>query len=149
MYHSSYKYMTNLLTKGAYLLFCVECTKADDGKLPDIARRIKEKLTQCLATAAQCTAATFHSVSFSKPNPVWFGKVTPKNCVQFSKPIPVWFGKKKIDFARHRFQTKFRLVWDNLMTIVNFLKIPNIIVLRFADILIRSSPLSLAFISAI
>ena len=43
MYHSSYKYITNLLTKGAYLLFCVECTKADDGKLPDIARRIKRK----------------------------------------------------------------------------------------------------------
>ena len=41
-------------------------------------------------------AATFHSVSFSKPNPVWFGKVTPKNCVQFSKPIPVWFEKKKM-----------------------------------------------------
>ena len=46
------KYKTNLLIRGAYLLFCVECTKADDGKLPDIARRIKEKLTQCLATAA-------------------------------------------------------------------------------------------------
>ena len=43
-----------------------------------------------------CTDATFHSVSFSKPNPVWFGKVTPKNCVRFSKPIPVWFGKKKL-----------------------------------------------------
>ena len=71
------------------------------------------------------SAATFHSVSFSKPNPVWFGKVTPKNCVRFSKPIPVWFGKKKIDFARHRFQTKFRLVWEILMTIVNVLKIPN------------------------
>ena len=73
----------------------------------------------------QCIAATFYSVSFSKPNPVWFGKVTPKNCVQFSKPIPVWFGKKKNDFARRRFQTKFRLVWKILMTIVNVLKIPN------------------------
>ena len=72
-----------------------------------------------------CSAATFYSASFSKPNPVWFGKVTPKNCVQFSKPIPVWFGKKKIDFARRRFQTKFRLVWKILMTIVNVLKIPN------------------------
>ena len=61
---------------------------------------------------------------FSKPNPVWFGKDTPKKCVGFSKPIPVWFGKKKIDFARHRFQTKFRLVWKILMTIVNVLKIP-------------------------
>ena len=69
--------------------------------------------------------ATFYSVFFSKPNPVWFGKVTPKNCVRFSKPIPVWFGKKKIDFARRRFQTKFRLVWKILMTIVNVLKIPN------------------------
>ena len=56
---------------------------------------------------------------------VWFGKVTPKNCVRFSKPIPVWFGKIKTDFARHRFQTKFRLVWKILMTIVNVLKIPN------------------------
>ena len=71
------------------------------------------------------SAATFHSVSFSKPNPVCFGKVTPKNCIQFSKPIPVWFGKKKNDFARRRFQTKFRLVWKILMTIVNVLKIPN------------------------
>ena len=65
------------------------------------------------ARVKMCSAATFHSVSFSKPNPVWFGKVTPKNCVRFSKPIPVWFGKKKIDFARCRFQTKFRLVWKN------------------------------------
>ena len=72
-----------------------------------------------------CTAATFHSVSFSKPNPVWFGKVTPKNYVQFSKPIPLWFGKKKNDFARRRFKTKFRLVWKILMTIVNVLQIPN------------------------
>ena len=71
------------------------------------------------------TAATFHSVSFSKPNPVWFGKVTPKKCVGFSKPIPVCFGKIKIDFARRRFQTKFRLVWKMLMTLVNVLKIPN------------------------
>ena len=30
-----------------------------------------------------------------------------------------------IDFARRRFQTKFRLVWKILMTIVNVLKIPN------------------------
>ena len=58
------------------------------------------------------TAATFHSVPFSKPNPVWFGKDTPKNCVGFpnqfqfglerrklilkdadSKPNSDWFGK--------------------------------------------------------
>ena len=71
------------------------------------------------------TAATFHSVPFSKPNPVWFGKDTPEKCVGFSKPIPVWFGKKNWDFARHRFQTKFRLVWKKLMTIVNLMKIPN------------------------
>ena len=78
-----------------------------------------------LAAHHTYTQARFHSVSFSKPNPVWFGKVTPKNCVQFSKPIPVWFGKKKIDFARRRFPTKFRLVWKILMTIVNVLKIPK------------------------
>ena len=72
-----------------------------------------------------CPAATFHSVSFSKPNLVWFGKVTPKNCAGFSKPIPVWFGKKKTDFARRRFQTKFKLVWKILMIIVNVMKIPN------------------------
>ena len=70
-------------------------------------------------------AATFYSVSFSESNPVWFGKVTPKNCIRFSKPIPVRFGKKKNDFARRRFQTKFRLVWKILMTIVNVLKITN------------------------
>ena len=61
----------------------------------------------------------------SKPNPVWFGKDTPLKCVRFSKPIPVWFGKKNWDFARRRFQTKFRLVWKNLMTIVNVMKIQN------------------------
>ena len=71
------------------------------------------------------TEARFHSVSFSKPNPVWFGKETPKKCVGFSKPIPVWFGKKKWNFARRRFQTKFKLVWKKLMTIVNLMKIPN------------------------
>ena len=68
------------------------------------------------------TAATFHSVPFSKPNPVWFGKDTPEKCVGFSKPIPVWFGKKNWDFARHRFQTKFRLTRKILMTVM---KIPN------------------------
>ena len=41
------------------------------------------------------------------------------------EPIPVRFGKKKNDFARRRFETKFRLVWKILMTIVNVLKIPN------------------------
>ena len=106
---------------------------------------------RCTRMPLHCTAATFHSVSFSKPN-------------------PVWFGKKKIDFERRRFQTKFRLVWKILMTIVNVLKIPNqiqfgleklltnakalvwfgkVIVLRFTNILIYSSSPSLAFISAI
>ena len=42
------------------------------------------------------TAAKFYSVSFYKPNPLWFGKITPKKCVGFSKPILVWFGNKKI-----------------------------------------------------
>ena len=65
----------------------------------------------CLRLCTICSAATFYSVPFSKPNPVWFGKVTCQKCVGFSKPIPVWFGKKKIDFAIHRFQTKIRLVW--------------------------------------
>ena len=72
-----------------------------------------------------CTAATFYSASFSKPNPIGFGKATPKKYVGFSKPIPVWFGKKKIYFVRRRFQTKCRLVWKILMTIANALKIPN------------------------
>ena len=80
---------------------------------------------ETLEQRPQCTAATFHSVSFSKTNLVWFGKITPKKCEGFSKPIPVWFGKKKIDFARRIFQSKFRLAWKILMTIVNVLKIPN------------------------
>ena len=70
-----------------------------------------------------CCYILFSVLFQTKSSLVW--KVTPKNCVQFSKPIPVWFGKKKIDFARRRFQTKFRLVWKILMTIVNVLKIPN------------------------
>ena len=48
-------------------------------------------------TVTQCTAATFHSVYFSKPNSVWFGKFIPKKCEGFYKPIPVWFGNKKND----------------------------------------------------
>ena len=78
-----------------------------------------------------CSSARFHSVSFSKPNPVWFGKDTPKKCVGFSKPIPVWFGKKKWNFARRRFQTKFRLVWKKLMTIVNLMKTDNLLLFLF------------------
>ena len=31
----------------------------------------------CMATLD--SAATFYSASFSKPNPVWFGKLHPKN----------------------------------------------------------------------
>ena len=60
---------------------------------------------------AVCTAATFYSVSISKPIPVWFGKKIKilTTCFpnqfqfgleknynfddSFSKPIPVWFGK--------------------------------------------------------
>ena len=69
------------------------------------------------------TAATFHSVPFSKPNTVWFGKVTPKKCEGFSKPIPVWFGKKKTDFAR--FLNQIQIGLEILMTFVKALKIPN------------------------
>ena len=68
-----------------------------------------------------------HFIQCPFPNQIQFSleKDTPKNCIRFSKPIPVWFGKKKIVFARRRFQTKFRLVWKILMTIVNVLKVPN------------------------
>ena len=97
--------------------------KLDEGELPPIPDTgVTPDITMLMR---QCSAARFHSVSFSKPNPVWFGKDTPKKCVGFSKPIPVWFGKKKWNFARRRFQTKFRLVWKKLMTIVNLMKIPN------------------------
>ena len=59
---------------------------------------------------------TCYSAAFSKLNPVWFGKGLPKKCVGFSKPIPVWCGKAN-DFARRRFQTKFRLFfWWPLST---------------------------------
>ena len=40
-----------------------------------------------------------------------------------TNPSLVW--KEKNDFARRRFQTKFRLVWKILMTNVNVVKIPN------------------------
>ena len=80
-------------------------------------RRSKNKCVHC--------AVQLDFIQCPFPNQIQFGKVTPKNCVQFSKPIPVWFGKKETDFARRRFQTKFRLVWKILMTIVNVLKIPN------------------------
>ena len=60
-----------------------------------------------------CNAATFHSVSFSKPNPVWFGKVTPKNCVRFSKPIPIWFGKKKNWFCKTQIPNQIQIGLEN------------------------------------
>ena len=83
-----------------------------------------------------CNAATFYSVSFSKPNPVWFVKVIPKHCVRFSKPIPVWFGKKKSWFCKTQipnqiqiglenfddhlsFQTKLELVWKIVRRTLN------------------------------
>ena len=43
-----------------------------------------------------CTAATFHSVSFSKPNPVWFGKVTPKNAYNFPNQLQFGLERKKM-----------------------------------------------------
>ena len=84
-------------------------------------------------TEIQCHAAIFHSVSFSKPNPVWFGKVTLKNCVRFpnqfqfglerkklilkdadSKTNSDWFGKFWWPLSMSwKFQTKFSLVWKN------------------------------------
>ena len=71
-------------------------------------------------------AVMLHLIQCPFLNQIQFGleKLHPILCM-ISKPIPVWFGKKKIDFERRRFQTKFRLVWKILMTIVNVLKIPN------------------------
>ena len=54
----------------------------------------------------------FFSVLFQTKSSLVWNRYTLK-CVGFSKPIAVWFGTKKIDFANHRFQTQFRLVWDN------------------------------------
>ena len=53
----------------------------------------------CLKHILVCSAATFYSVSFSKPNPVWFGKGKPQKCVGFSKPITVWFRNKTLPKA--------------------------------------------------
>ena len=43
-----------------------------------------------------CIAATFHSVSFSKPNSVWFGKVTPKNAKDFTNQFQFGLETKKM-----------------------------------------------------
>ena len=49
-----------------------------------------------------CSAATFYSVSFSKPNPVWFGKVKPQNAYDFPNQFEFglerknWFCKTQI-----------------------------------------------------
>ena len=99
---------------------------------------VRDNSGYCVANFCTCcstfySAAIFHSVSFSKPNPVWFRIVTPKNCIWFSKLIPVWFGKKKMVLQNAdskpnsdwfgkfwwplslswKFQTKFSLVWKN------------------------------------
>ena len=76
--------------------------------LLDVITLVTKSLAQSLN---HCTAATFYSVSFSKPNPVWFGKVTPKKCFWFSKPIPLWFGKKKIDTDSKPNSDWFGTIW--------------------------------------
>ena len=76
---------------------------------------------------SRCTAATFYSVSISKPIPVWFGKkfkiLTTRfpNQFQFgleknynfddsfSKPIPVWFGKN--DHISEAKNSKLIIIW--------------------------------------
>ena len=73
------------------------------------------------------SAATFYSVSISKPIPVWFGKkfkiLTTRfpNQFQFgleknynfddsfSKPIPVWFGKN--DHISEAKNSKLIIIW--------------------------------------
>ena len=63
-------------------------------------------------------------ISFSVQTGFGLEKLNPKIAYDF--PNQFQFGlEKKIDFARRRFQTKFRLVWKILMTIINVLKIPN------------------------
>ena len=75
-----------------------------------------------------CTAATFYSVSISKPIPVCFGKkfkiLTTRfpNQFQFgfeknynfddsfSKPIPVWFGKN--DHISEAKNSKLIIIWS-------------------------------------
>ena len=58
-----------------------------------------------------CSAATFYSVSVSRPNPVWFGKLSSKIAKYFqNKSSWVW----KIimsNFEGNKFQTKSSLVW--------------------------------------
>ena len=77
-----------------------------------------------------CSAATFHYVSVSKPNPVWFGKKSSyywqtfpnqiqfgleNYCVKFGEkliPNQVQFGLEKDaeHFIRQKSQTNYRLV---------------------------------------
>ena len=76
-----------------------------------------------MGKSLHCSYISF-SVLFQTISSLVWKRYTQKLCTIF-QTIPVWFGKITTDFARRRFQTKFRLVWKILMTIVNVLKIPN------------------------
>ena len=93
-----------------------------------------------------CSAATFHYVSISKPNPVWFGKKSSNYwptfpnqiqfglenyCVKFGgKLIPnqIQFGLEKNaeHFSRQKSQTNSRLVWKYLFNYLKFFNISDI-----------------------
>merc|ERR1711994_678366 len=72
-------------------------------------------------------AVWLHFIQCPFPNQIQFGleKLHPKIAYNFSNQFQFGLERKKIDFTRRNFQTKFRLVWKILMTIINVLKIPN------------------------
>ena len=65
-----------------------------------------------------------HFIQQPFPNQIEFGleKLRPTNPWNFPNLFQIGLKRKKNDFEGLRFQTKFRLVWKILMTIVNVLK---------------------------
>ena len=88
-----------------------------------------------------CSVATFHYVSVSKPNPVWFGKRSinywltfpnqiqfgfENNCVKFGgkwipNQIQFGFGKKTANFRGQKSQINYSFVWKYFSTTLSLI----------------------------
>ena len=56
-----------------------------------------------------CTAARFYSVSFSKPNPVWFGKDTPKKLRRIFQTNSSLVWKEKMEFCKTQIPNQIQI----------------------------------------
>ena len=66
-----------------------------------------ETITDWLTHCWHCTAATFHYVSVSKPNPVWFGKKSSNYWQTFPNQIQFGLEKKCWTFQQTKISNQF------------------------------------------